>query len=125
MLTWPRPRRDGAGMITRYALFEGTLRNGQADAFRQAVLEEVVPKWRALPGALAVRVTFSDSRDAGAPEFPLILAIDYPDLDALAAAVASAEREACREALEGQILPRFFAGRPHHHVTQAHAFATG
>ena len=39
-------------MITRYALFEGRVHDGQEEAFRTAVLEEVLPKWRAFPGAL-------------------------------------------------------------------------
>ncbi|WP_179379373.1 hypothetical protein [Jannaschia marina] len=108
-------------MITRYALFEGTVTEGQEAAFRAAVLEELLPKWKAFPGALAVRVTFGDARDPGAPEFPLILAVDYPDIAAVEAALASPARTEGKAATEA-LLPRFFEGRIHHHVTTAHAF---
>ena len=33
-------------MITRYALFEGTVTPGQEQAFRDAVLAEILPVWR-------------------------------------------------------------------------------
>ena len=96
-------------MITRYALFEGSIAKGQTEAFRAAVLQELLPKWQAFPGALGVRVTFADERDEGAPEFPLILAIDYPD------------REAVTKVATEALLPRFFTGRILHHITTAHS----
>jgi len=34
-----------------------------------------------------VRVMFSDDRDEGAPEYPLVLAISYPDAPTMAAAL--------------------------------------
>lgn len=106
-------------MITRYALFEGRLHDGQAEAFRKAVLAEVLPKWKAFPGALAVRVSFAEFRDDGAPEFPMILAISYPDLATVEAALASPARTAAKAATDA-VLARFFTGRIHHHVTTAH-----
>ncbi len=108
-------------MITRYALFEGTISPGQTQAFRDAVLAEILPKWKAFPGALSVRVTFAESRDDGAPEYPLILAINYPDLAAVEAALASPARAEGRAATEA-VLARFFTGRIHHHVTTAHEY---
>ncbi|MFN7225175.1 MAG: hypothetical protein ACK4MS_14260 [Paracoccaceae bacterium] len=106
-------------MITRYALFEGRIHEGQTEAFREAVMTEILPKWKAFPGALSVRVGFAESRDDGAPEYPLILAISYPDLAAVEAALASPARNEGRAATEG-VLARFFTGRIHHHVTTAH-----
>lgn len=106
-------------MITRYALFEGRIHEGQQDAFRQAVLAEVLPKWKAFPGALSVRVSFAETRDEGAPEYPMILAISYPDLAAVEAALASPARAASKAATDA-VLARFFTGRIHHHVTTAH-----
>lgn len=106
-------------MITRYALFEGTVAPGQTEAFRKAVLDEILPKWKAFPKALAVRVTFAESRDDGAPEYPMILAISYPDLAAVDAALASPVRSEARAATES-VLARFFTGRIHHHVCTAH-----
>lgn len=106
-------------MITRYALFEGSVHPGQQDAFRQAVLAEVLPKWKAFPGALSVRVSFAEFRDDGAPEYPMILAISYPDLATVEAALASPARTAAKAATDA-VLARFFTGRIHHHVTTAH-----
>ncbi|OIQ64398.1 hypothetical protein GALL_540520 [mine drainage metagenome] len=106
-------------MITRYALFEGHVRDGQEQAFRAAVLAEILPKWKAFPGALAVRVSFAEARDDGAPEYPLILAISYPDLAAVDTALASPVRAESRVATES-VMARFFTGRIHHHVTTAY-----
>lgn len=108
-------------MITRYALFEGQIRDGQSEAFRAAVLAEILPKWQAFPGALAVRVTFAESRDDGAPEYPMILAINYPDLASVEAALASPARTEARAATEA-VLSRFFTGKIHHHVTTAYEY---
>lgn len=108
-------------MITRYALFEGTIAQGQTEAFRQAVLTELLPTWQAFPGATCVRVSFADSRDDGAPEYPLILATDYPDQTALDLALTSPQRTASRAATQS-VVARFFTGRIHHHVTTAHEY---
>ena len=109
-------------MITRYALFEGQVKAGQTDAFRTAVLEQILPYWQQFPGAHEVRVTFSEERDEGAPEFPLILAISYPDLAAMQAALKSEARAQSKAATEA-VVAEFFDGRIHHHVTEAHSFA--
>lgn len=106
-------------MITRYALFEGTVDDVQESAFRAAVLDELLPCWKAFPGALDIRVGFAEARDDGAPDYPLILAIDYPDRAAVDAALASPVRTTARAATES-VLARFFQGRIHHHVMQAH-----
>ncbi|MBN8954664.1 MULTISPECIES: hypothetical protein [unclassified Rhizobium] len=108
-------------MITRYALFEGKVREGEAEAFRTAVMETILPKWKQFPGALDVRVTFAETRDEGAPEFPMILAVNYPDMAAVEKALASPMRAEARAATE-TVLARFFEGRIHHHVTLAHEF---
>jgi hypothetical protein len=106
-------------MITRFALFEGQVNPGETEAFRAAVLAEVLPHWKAFPGVLAVRVCFATERDADAPELPLILAISYPDRAAVDVALASSERAAAKAATES-VLARFFRGRIHHHITEAH-----
>lgn len=106
-------------MITRFALFEGRIHDGQTEAFRAAILSQVLPEWQAFPGALAVRVNFTEARDDGAPEIPLILAISYRDPEAVDAALASPVRARAKAATEA-VLARFFDGRIHHHVTTAH-----
>jgi len=108
-------------MITRFALFEGSVKPGQTPAFRTAVLNRLVPLWRQFPGNSDVRVMFSDDRDEGAPEFPLILAITYPDQAAMEGALNSTYREQSRD-VTGEIVAEYFDGRIHHHVTQMNEF---
>ncbi|WP_299706528.1 antibiotic biosynthesis monooxygenase [uncultured Tateyamaria sp.] len=108
-------------MITRFALFEGSVKPGQTDAFRAAVLERLVPLWKQFPGNTDVRVMFSDDRDEGAPEFPLILAITYPDAAAMDGALDSPYRAQSRD-VTGEIVAEHFDGRIHHHVTQLNEF---
>jgi hypothetical protein len=108
-------------MITRFALFEGSIKPGKTDAFRAAVTEHLVPLWTQFPGNSNVRVMFGEERDEGAPEFPLILAISYPDRSALTAALASDVRTRSRD-VTGGIVAEFFDGRIHHHVTEATEF---
>jgi len=110
-------------MITRFAMFEGAVKTGQTDAFRAAVLARLVPLWKQFPGNTDVRVMFSEDRDAGAPEFPLILAITYPDADTMTAALDSPARHQSRE-VTGEIVREFFDGRIHHHVTELNNFVS-
>ncbi len=108
-------------MITRFALFEGSVKPGQIEAFRAAVQERLVPLWTQFPGNTDVRVMFSDDRDEGAPEFPLILAISYPDEATMTAALDSPFRFQSKD-VTGQIVDEYFEGRIHHHVTQRHEY---
>ena len=108
-------------MITRYALFEGIIHPGQTEAFRAAVMADLLPLWKTFPGACSVRVTFAETRDPGAPEYPLILAVNFADQDALDAFLVHKMRMAGRAATD-LVLARFFSGRVHHHVTTAHEF---
>lgn len=105
-------------MITRFALFEGSIKDGQTAAFRAAVTARLVPLWRQFPGNSAVRVMFGEERDEGAPEFPLILAITYPDRAAMENALTSPFRAQSRD-VTGEIVAAYFSGRIHHHVTEA------
>ena len=109
-------------MITRYALFEGNIHDGETAAFRAAVMAEMLPVWQRFPGITAIRVTFAEQRDDGAPEFPLILAIDYPDMAAVDHFLEHPVRTEGRAATES-VLSRFFTGRIHHHITTAHMIA--
>lgn len=108
-------------MITRFALFEGTVAPENVKAFRGEVLERLVPLWKQFPGNTDVRVMFGEERDDGAPEFPLILAITYPDRAAMEAALDSPFRAESRE-VTGQITAAYFEGRIHHHVTVKHEY---
>ncbi len=108
-------------MITRFALFEGTVADENKEAFRAAVLDRLVPLWTAFPGNSDVRVMFGEERDEGAPEFPLILAISYPDRAAMESALDSPPRYQSKE-VTGEITALYFEGRIHHHVTERHEF---
>lgn len=103
-------------MITRYALFEGSVKAGKTEAFHKAVTDRLVPLWRQFPGNTDVRVMFAQDRDTGAPEFPLILAITYPDIETMEAALTSDARNQSKD-VTGQVVDEFFEGRIHHHVT--------
>jgi hypothetical protein len=105
-------------MITRFALFEGSVKPGQSAAFRAAVTERLVPLWTQFTGNSDVRVMFGEERDEGAPEFPLILAISYPDRNSMDAALGCPARFQSRD-VTGEIVAEFFEGRIHHHVTEA------
>lgn len=108
-------------MITRFALFEGKVKDGQMEAFRKAVTERILPKWRQFPHATDVRVSFAEARDEGAPELPMILAANYPSLEAVEEALASPIRSEARAATEA-VLAEFFEGRIHHHITLANEY---
>lgn len=108
-------------MITRFALFEGQVKSGQWDAFRAAVLDRLVPLWKLFPGNTDVRVMFSEDRDDGAPGFPLILAISYPDEASMERALESSYRAQSRD-VTGEIVAAYFDGHIHHHVTQTREF---
>lgn len=108
-------------MITRFALFEGAIKPGQTEAFRAAVKERLVPLWTQFPGNTDVCVMFSNDRDEGAPEFPLILAISYPDISTMDAALEAPARYKSKD-VTGEIVAEFFDGRIHHHVTERHEY---
>jgi hypothetical protein len=105
-------------MITRFALFEGHVKPHDVEAFRAAILKDVLPHWNSFPGVIAVRVCFENERDEGAPALPLILAINYPNRKAVDIALTSPERALAKEATEA-ILARYFTGRVHHHITES------
>lgn len=108
-------------MITRLAIFEGSVREGREDAFRAYVNERLVPLWRRFEGAAEVRVLFAEERDPKAREIPLILAITYPDHAAMARALASPARYESRDLLP-ELFERLFDGSLHHHVMETRCF---
>ena len=64
---------------------------------------------------------FSEDRDEGAPEFPLVLAISYPDTAAMAKALECDARYASKDKT-AELVDQFFEGRIHHHVTTAASY---
>lgn len=108
-------------MITRYAMFEGRLKDGKTETFRTAIRDRLVPILRTFDGVLEVSTAFTSERDDGAPDLPLILAVTYPDIDTMRAALASPARERAIETT-GEIFAACFDGRIHHHVTERTAY---
>ena len=98
-------------MITKLAIFEGTVKPGQTDAMRAYVEAELAPLWRAFDGAHRVRVLYAaepeDGGGAGGedgPSVPLILQVDYQSQADLDRAMASDARHRSRA-----MLPPFYA----------------
>ncbi|OWV89220.1 hypothetical protein ATY78_20075 [Rhizobium sp. R635] len=104
-------------MIIRYALFEGEIHSGREEEFRDFVKQRLVPLWTQFPGAEEVRVLDGMERDEGAPVYAMALAIRYPDMDAVDAALRSNVRFESRE-VTGELL-KLFTGKVHHHVFSA------
>lgn len=104
-------------MIVRFAVFEGTVLAGHTQNFRTAVLERVVPRWEAMPNVQAVSVNFEVSRDDGAPQYPMVVAISYLDIAAMETALVSVEREHTKLEAE-KVMAEFFTGTLHHHIME-------
>ncbi|NKQ89159.1 hypothetical protein [Rhizobium ruizarguesonis] len=108
-------------MIIRYALFEGEIHPGREAEFREFVRQRLVPLWTKFPGAEEIRVLDGMERDEGAPIYAMALAIRYPDMDAVKAALLSDVRSESRE-VTGELL-QLFTGKVHHHVFSANEYA--
>lgn len=108
-------------MIARIAMFHGTIREGLTQAFRQDVRDTLVPLYRRFTGCTEVRILFCDECDDGAPEYPLILSITYPDEAAFDTAMASPARLELRDMI-GDFLVRYFDGSVEHHTAELAAY---
>ena len=86
-------------MITRYAIFGGTVKPGQEAAMRDWVSEHLTPLWRKFACAEEVRVLYGVEQDANGPNIPLILAITYADHAAMEKGVNSPARHEARDLL--------------------------
>jgi antibiotic biosynthesis monooxygenase (ABM) superfamily enzyme len=83
-------------MIIRCAFFRGRIKPGCEAAFQDLLEGRLIPLWRQFPGAEEVRVLHHAFSDAAAPELHMVLAIRYPDLQVMEAALQSPPREATR-----------------------------
>lgn len=109
-------------MLTRYAIFEGKVRDGQNAAFRAFVTEKLTPLWRQFDGAEDVRVMFGEDQDPDGPQIPLILAIAYPDRAAMTRALASPARYESRDLLP-ELYEKYLDARLYHYVMDTQQFA--
>ncbi|TGD67322.1 hypothetical protein EYC08_01225 [Tabrizicola sp. WMC-M-20] len=60
-----------------------------AGSLSQQINAELLPLWQAMPGNTGVRPTIAGSRDSGAPEILMSLAVDDLDHSTLDASLAS------------------------------------
>lgn len=103
-------------MITRTAVFEGTLKKGLEERFFAQVKDRLMPLWQRFPHARNVRMLRVTGCDAGAPAIVLIQQIDYPSMAALEEALASPVRTESR-AVTKELL-QMFEGRLYHIVSE-------
>lgn len=108
-------------MITRTAIFEGTIKPGFEDRFREEVRTRLAPLWGQFPHGGNVRLFFVDQVDEGAPPIAMIQQVDYPSLAALEEALASPIRTQAR-ALTLELL-EMFEGRFYHAISGGNAVA--
>ncbi len=86
-------------MITRYAMFGGTVKEGKEAEMRAWVSENLTPLWRKFACAEEVRVLYGIDQDPDGPVIPLILAITYADRAAMEIGVNSPARHAAKARL--------------------------
>ena len=104
-------------MLTRTAIYEGTILPGQEDTFFRRVHEELEPLWRRFPQVAAVRVQRVRSADADARPIAMILEMDFPDQAALDVCLASSIRPESHAATVEVM--KLFEGRFYHLVAEA------
>jgi len=108
-------------MLTRYAIFQGTIRPGMEADMRAYVIDVLAPLWRQFDGAHTVRVMFGVEQDPDGPEFPLVLAITYADAAAMARGLASPARYESRDLLPG-FFAKYLDGKLLHYVMETDSF---
>ncbi|ACM28914.1 hypothetical protein MOV66_15935 [Agrobacterium sp. SHOUNA12C] len=79
-------------MFTRSAIFEGAIHAGREEEFFRIVEEKLLPVWKRMPNAQAVRVMRTGRSDPGAAPIIMVQEIDYPSMEAVEEALASPVR---------------------------------
>lgn len=87
-------------MYTRSAIFQGKIHSGREDEFFDTVEKDLLPIWRRMPGALAIRVMRTRHSDHDAPGIVLVQEIDYASAEAVEVALASPVRAEGRAATD-------------------------
>ena len=108
-------------MLTRTAIYEGTIHPGQEEEFFRRVREELEPLWRKFPGVQAVRVQRLRTADADARPIPMILEMDFADMAAIERCLASPIRPESHAATVEVM--KLFNGRFYHLVSEARVLA--
>lgn len=102
-------------MITRRAIFEGRVKDGQEEHFFHEVETRLAPLWQAFPHALAVRLFRADECDDAERPVLMIQEVDYPDMACLKEAITSPQRDAARAVT--MELMEMFEGRFYHVIS--------
>ena len=110
-------------MLTRTAIYEGTIKAGHEDEFFHRVRDELEPLWRQFPHVTAVRVQRTRSLDKDARPLAMILEMDLPDMAAIDACLASPIRPESHAATEKVMT--LFDGRFYHVITEAKLLSPG
>ena len=88
-------------MITKLAIFEGTVKPGKEAEMRAYVETTLRPLWEAFEGAHRVRVLYGTKSDDKGPNIPLVLEVDYLTQAHLDQAMSSPARYESRDLLPG------------------------
>ncbi len=108
-------------MLTRTAIYEGTIHPGREDEFFRRVHDELEPLWRRFPHVSAVRVQRVRTKDADARPIAMILEMDFPDMAAIEHCLASPIRPESHAATVAVMT--LFDGRFYHLVAEAAVLA--
>ena len=87
-------------MLTRTAIYEGTIQAGREEEFFRRVREDLEPLWRRFPHVKAVRVQRTATADEDCRPIAMILEMDFEDMAAIEDCLASDIRPQAHEATE-------------------------
>ena len=104
-------------MLTRTAIYEGTIKAGHEEEFFRRVRDELEPMWRRFPNVKAVRVQRTTTADKDCPPIAMILEMDFEDMKAIEDSMASKIRPESHAATKNVM--QLFDGRFYHLVAEA------
>ena len=108
-------------MLTRVAVFEGTLTPGSEDAFFADVSARLEPVWRSFPHVQAVRVLRTQTADPGAIPIVMVLEMDFASMADIENCLASDIKTRAHAATLDVLKP--FSGRFFHFITDSRVLA--
>lgn len=108
-------------MLTRTAIYEGTIKAGHEEEFFRCVRDELEPMWRRFPHVKAVRVQRTRTADPDGRPIAMILEMDFDDMAAIKDCMASKIRPESHAATEEVM--KLFDGRFYHLVADATVLA--
>ena len=104
-------------MLTRTAIYEGSIHSGHEDEFFRRVHDELEPLWARFPHVAAVRVQRIRSADKDARPIAMILEMDFHDMAAIEDCLASPIRPESHEAT--MRVMQLFEGRFYHVIAES------